>query len=98
VSLTGQAENIRDNFSYSATFTPATGSPVTLRVEYLESESDQPVGADGTMSRSRREVTFLLADLAAEPNRDETFTIGGTAYKVKQVVQRDNWFMTVAVK
>jgi len=96
--LDRQAENIRDNFSDSAVFQPAVGDPVTLQVEFTEEDEAEPVGGEGQMEQVRREITFLKADLAAEPARDETFTIDGTEYKVKFVTNRDRWFLTVAVK
>jgi hypothetical protein len=96
--LDDQAEMIRDNFSHEAVFQPAVGDAVSLKVEFVESEDDEPVGGEGTTSQTRREVQFLKSDLAAEPQRDETFTIDSTTYKMKSVLQRDNWFMTVSVK
>jgi len=93
-----QAKNIRDNFSHDAIFTPTEGDPVSLKVEFLETDEGEPVGNEGASSQVRREVLFMKGDLAAEPNRNETWTIGGSVYKTKYIVQRDNWFLTVAVK
>jgi len=94
---TDQAESIRNNFMQTATFTPAVGDPVSIKVEFLEDEATEPVGLESEVAMTRRTIQFLMADLAAEPNVDETFTIGVTAYKVKNIELRDNWFMTVSV-
>jgi len=96
-TLTENAENIRDNFGYSATFTPAVGDAVTLNVEYQEYTDMQPTGYDSMVPVTRYTITYLRADLAAEPNVDETFTIAGTAFKVKTIEESDPWFQTVGV-
>jgi len=93
-----QAKNIRDNFSHVAIYDPTSGDNVTLKVEFLESDDDQPAGSEGLASKVRREVIFYKGDLPAEPKRNETFSINGTTYSIKEVVQRDNWFLTVTVK
>lgn len=95
--LTSQAENIRDNFGYTAVFTPSSGSPVTLLVEYEEYAEQEPTGYDSTIKQKKQTIEFLKSDLAAEPNVDETFTIGAVVYKVKTIDLEDRWFMTVGV-
>ena len=95
--LTENAEDIRRNFGYTATFTPAVGDAVSLSVEYQEYTDIQPTGYDSSVPVTRRTITYLKADLSAEPNVDETFTISGTAYKVKTIEESDPWFQTVGV-
>ena len=95
--LTENAEDIRNNFGYTAIFTPAVGSTTTLLVEYTEYTDEQPTGYDSVTPVTRRNITYLKADLSAEPNVDETFTINSTAYKVKTIEDSDPWFQTVGV-
>lgn len=95
--LTDNAEDIRNNFGYTAVFTPAAGSATTLLVEYEEYAEEQPTRYESTVTVTRRTITYLKADLSAEPNVDETFTISGVAYKVKTIDEADRWFQTVGV-
>jgi len=95
--LTDNAEQIRDNFGYSATFTPAAGAAVVLDVELLETIEMEPAGVDSMIPVTRTRIQYLAADLAAEINRGETFLIGTTTYTVETIETADNWFTTVGV-
>lgn len=92
-----EAETLRQNFNSAAIFTPLAGATRTLRIEYEERNEDQPRGMDSVIRSTKKVISFLRADLAAEPNLGETFTIGSTIYTVKYIDSKDQWFMTVAV-
>jgi len=85
-------------FNSLATFTPATGSAVSLRVELEKAVNPQPTGYDGMTWNQQTTIECLLADLPAEPNSGETFKISGTTYTVASVIDNDGYFVTCAVK
>ena len=103
--MTATAEDIfdqaaRDAFDVlgrPATFTPATGDPVTLQVS-LEQEVDfQPAG-EAAVWETGATIEYVLEDLGREADPGETFTIDTTVYTVKSVIENDGRFIRVAVK
>jgi hypothetical protein len=85
-------------FNSVATFTPATGTPVSLRCELVKSVNPQPSGYDGLVWEQQTTIEAVLADLPRQPNKSETFTINGVIYSVKEVIADDGYFVRMAVK
>jgi len=85
------------NFSSLATFTPATGSAVSLRVELTKDVVPQPGAYDATTWTQQTIISCLLSDLPHEPNRGETFTISSATYTVAGVSENDQNFVEVLV-
>jgi len=92
------ATDLLSQFGESATFTPATGSPVPgVYVLIKEELLEQPGGYDTTNWAQKTTLRCLLADLPREPNRGETFTVDSTGYTVEQVLENDNRFVKMVV-
>jgi len=96
--IDNQAGLIAENFSSFATFTPAVGSPVLLlRCDLNKEIVEQPGAYDMTTWTQHTTIKCLLSDLAAEPNRGETFLISSTTYTVQGVIENDRNFVKVIV-
>ena len=79
----------------SATFTPASGDPVSLTVNVTREVV--PQGYDATAWTSEYTVECILADLPREPDRGETFTIDGTSYTVREVMDNNGYTVKMVV-
>ena len=96
--ITALNADIAKCFNSLATFTPATGTPVSLRCELLTSVDPQPMGYDGVAWSQKTTIECLLSDLPSQPDKGETYTIDGTDYTVAEIVEDDGHFVTCEVK
>jgi len=92
------AADILSLLGTSATFTPATGSPVegvnvVVDLELLM----QPGGYNADAYAQYTTIECLLSDLPHEPNRNESFSVSGTVYNVDSVLENDGLFVKVIV-
>jgi hypothetical protein len=91
------ADDLFDQLGVDATFTPATGDPVALKVVFKSMLAMQPTSYETRSWQGEDSIEFVLDDLGREPNRGETFTVESTVYTVQGVVANDGRFCTVAV-
>lgn len=91
-------EDLFDDLGVDATFTPSVGDPVSCKVNLEIGVDLQPGGLDAQVWRSETTIEYRLAEVGKEADRDETFTVGGTVYTVKDVVENDGRFVKVNVK
>lgn len=75
---------IKDAFGSSVTYTPTSGSPVTIdgvfnRRYYELVEGDVPVSTD------QPNLLVRIADLAADPVEGDEVTVSGQTYRVYRV-------------
>ena len=80
----------------SATFSPATGDDVSLKVAVSREVVQQ--GFDATAWTTETTIEAILADLPHEPNRGETFVVDGTTYTVREVMENDGHTVKVVVR
>jgi len=86
------------DMSQVATFTPEVGDAVSLRVAVAIEAAFQPGGLEAQAWGSETTIEYLLSDIGREANRDETFTVNGVTYTVKDVAENDGVFVKVNVK
>jgi hypothetical protein len=97
-SLTQALADMFEHIGKSATFTPQTGTPVELYVDYVENSNDQPIGFDATIPIQEKTIEYVFSDIGREAKNGETFTINGVTYTVQNKVASDGYTVTVAVK
>jgi hypothetical protein len=73
----------------AAVFTPATGSPIPCFVFIDFNVMLQPSGMEAQVYEQGTAIEALLLDIGREPNRGETFTVGGVVYTVKAPISND---------
>jgi len=95
-----QAECIRDNYEYLGTFTPATGSAVSMRFEIERGITLQPTSYNTQAYARGIIIESLLADhpSSAEPNEGEKFTVDGQDYTISGIQDNDGRFVRAIVK
>ncbi len=86
-----------DQLGVDATFTPATGDPISLKVNFKEILAMQPTGYETRSWQGEVSIEFILSDIGREPNRSETFTVDAVVYTVQAVIANDGRFCQVAV-
>ena len=91
------ADDLFDQFGVDATFTPAAGDPVALKVFFKSALAMQPTSYETRSWQGEISIEFVLDDLGREPNRGETFTYNSTVYTVQGVVENNGRFCTVVV-
>lgn len=72
-----------------ATFTPATGSPVSCYVLLNVAVQPQPDGMSAQAWSTVKTIEYLYADIGREANRGETFTVDSVAYTVQAINSND---------
>ena len=88
----------------SGTYTPAVGDPVTAKIRIDKEILTEPDGLEMLVVGEEIRAKALLAELgqvpvARTPSRPgDTFTVGSTVYEITAVVEKDNHFVTCAVK
>ena len=90
-------DTLFDALGEDATFTPAAGNPVSLKVVLRNELAMQPTGYESRAWQGEKSIEFILADLGREPNRGERFTVEETTYTVQGATANDGRFCTVAV-
>jgi hypothetical protein len=87
-----------DNLGVDATFIPAAGDPISLKVIHRSELVMQPVGYESRAWQGEQTIEVLIADIGREPNRGEKFEIDDETYTVRAVQASDNRrFCTVSV-
>jgi len=84
-----------DNLAVDATYTPAAGGPVSVRVIIQEGVDLVSVGASDLADR-RTVIGIRKSDIAA-PVKDDTLLVGVTTYTVDVIVDDDGLETRVAV-
>lgn len=91
------ADDLFDQLGVDATFTPAAGDPVALKVVFKTISAFQPTSYETRSWQGEVSIEFVIDDLGREPNRAETFTVDSVVYTVQGVLANDGRFCTVAV-
>jgi hypothetical protein len=86
-----------DELGVDATFTPAAGDPVSLKVSFKNELEMTPAAFEARAWQNSRFVEIIIDDIGREPNRGETLTIDETVYTVQAVTANDGRFCTMAV-
>jgi hypothetical protein len=89
-ALDQMAEDIRDRFFEDGYFIPEIGDRVSLKLDYRQRISDQPVGMVGTALAYEREIEFYFSDLGRFPEPGEQFLIGSEYYMVDKILEHDS--------
>ena len=88
----------------SGIFTPAVGDPVSVMVRIDRETLTEPDGLEMLVVGEEIRAKALLSELGQMPiartrNRaGDTFTVGSTVYEVTAIQEKDNHFVTCAVK
>lgn len=82
----------------TATFTPVTGSAVSVSVNVSRGTQYQPGGFESGAAGSEITVEAVLDDLGGTPTRGSMFLVGVTTYTVTHVIENDGRFVKCAVK
>ena len=91
------ADDLFDQIGVDATFTPAAGDPVALKVALKSVLTFQPTSYETRSWQGEVSIEFVIDDLGREPNRGETFTVDSVVYTVQGVVENNGRFCAVAV-
>ncbi len=95
--LAQAAEDVFSALGEDATFTPAVGDAVSLKVNLGVGVEYQPGSIESQVWGSEKTIEYVLVDIGREVNRDETFTLGSTVYTVQGIEQNDGRFVKVVV-
>ena len=90
--------DIFDDTGEEAIFTPAAGDPVPCRVFIEFGVLLQPGGTGGQVTARSTTIKALLSEIGREPNRNETFTLDGTVYKVESPLENNGLTVKMVVK
>lgn len=66
----------------AATYTPAVGSPVALRVQMSRSDLLSPPGYSAEYAEVAQVALMRLADLPAAPAQGDRLTVGASTWRV----------------
>lgn len=86
-----------DDFCVDATFTPSVGDTVWCRINLEIATEVQPAGLDAQVWGSQTTIEYRLDEVGKEADRGETFTVEGTVYTVKDIMENDGRFVKVSV-
>ena len=87
-----------------AVFTPQVGDPVSVNVIFEQEEYSEPDGIQTTVSGLQYRIEALISDLGQIPvaatstRAGDFFTINDIDYEVTGISDRDNKFITCAVR
>jgi hypothetical protein len=90
-------EDLFDALGVDATFTPAAGDPIPLKVDFKNDIALQPTGYETRSWQGEKTIEFVLDEIGREPNRGEKFEIDGTDYTVQSIVENSGRFCKVTV-
>jgi len=96
--LDGVAEDVFSVMGVDATFTPAAGDPVSLKVVVEKGVELQPEAFGAQVTELGVTVEYLLADTGREADRNETFTVGDDTYTVQAALENDGRYAKAVVK
>jgi hypothetical protein len=80
-----------------ATYNPAGGAAISLRVIVNRSILLQPGGLESQVYERGTTIEAQLADVGSEPNRGDTFTVGAETFTVKSIESNDNYTVVMVV-
>jgi hypothetical protein len=89
---------IAEGIGHPATYTPAGGQAVTLRVNLEVEVEPQPDGYGGGAWTQITTIEGLISGFGREPDIGDTVAIGAVTYTVKRVLENDGLWVKVAVK
>jgi hypothetical protein len=81
----------------SATFTPATGAAVACTVRFYKEDNLEPDGFSARVTGELALIEYQRSEISRDAVRGETFTIGGVAYTVQSIKDRDSVSIRVVV-
>jgi len=90
-------EDIFNLLGVDGIFTPNIGDTVECKVHLVTGIVNEPY-TDSKVWGTDKTVEAILDVIGKEPDKDETFTIGGVVYTVCTVIANDGRFVTVTVK
>lgn len=88
----------------AGTFTPYGGAAVALDLRVDKDDHVEPDGYPTAVTSDEIRIKALISDLGQEPigktpNRPgDMFTVGGVTYEAISIVDKDNSFITCAVR
>jgi hypothetical protein len=95
------ANALRDIFNSAlgedATFSPVGGLSIGCSVIVNRSVLLQPSGMDAQVFERGTTIDVILADIGAEPNRGDVFTVGTETFTVQSIDSNDGHTVTVVV-
>jgi len=91
------AENITSHAGESATYTPASGDPVTCIVILAHDALIQADGYDISTATLGTTIQAMVSDVGTV-NRGDTYTVDGTTYTVQRIEANDGVMVTAVVK
>lgn len=81
------AEDIFDNMGADATFTPAAGDPVTLKVSVDRNVAIEGGDYDAQVYRRVTTLEYVKNDLGREAVPGETFTVASVVWTVESLFE-----------
>lgn len=85
--------------AFAATFVPASGSQVSgFNVIIDKSLKNLPVGYDSQAWGEVVQIEYLLDQVGREVRQDEKFVVGGTTYRIVDVIENDGRFVRVLAR
>ena len=88
----------------AGTYTPAVGDPVSVKVRIDKETLTEPDGLEMLVIGEEIRAKALLDEIGQDPvartpsRIGDSFTVGSTVYEVTAIVEKDNHFVTCAVK
>ncbi|MGD8387329.1 MAG: hypothetical protein PVG49_09300 [Desulfobacteraceae bacterium] len=80
------------------TYTPSGEDPLPVSAFVDKGVQAQPGPYDAQAWQQGITIEAMLKDLGREPDRDDTFTLGGTTYTVLAVIENDGRYVRVSVR
>ena len=88
----------------AGTFTPYGGAPVSLQLRIDQDNHIEPDGYSTAVTGDEIRIKALISDLGQEPigktpnQSGDMFTLGGVVYEAISIVDKDNYFISCAVR
>lgn len=73
----------------AATYTPAGGAAVSCTVDIKFNVMLQPAGIETQAWQRGTTIEAQLSEITSEPNRGDTFVVGGVTYTVQAILEND---------
>ena len=91
------ADAIFAKLGTSATYTPSAGDAVSCSVVVQSGTGLMPMDTQAQFFGAETHL-FCLVDECGEPDRGETFTVGGTTYTVDEVLDNNSYVVEMRVR
>lgn len=85
-------------------FIPDGGAPIPVQIRLDKGDHIEPDGYTTAVAGKEIRIKALISEIVTEPNcktpneSGDIFTVGGVSYEVITIVERDNYFITCAVR